>query len=330
MKRVFSAFLCALLVSVCLCACSGGKTRYNVVYTDVFDTVTEFTAYCGTQEEFDKAANAMHEELLRLHKLFDIYNGYEDVENVFTMNVRTYTSLEPTAPEIVALAELGREYYELSGGKLNIALGSVLSIWHEYREKGTGIPSTEELQAAAEHTDINNVGVAGGFVYINDSKLKLDFGAIAKGYASGLAAQAVKDCGVTDFALNIGGNVVTSGEKPEGKWVIGVQDPDGGIYTKVKVSDISVVTSGDYQRYYEYEGVRYHHIIDTETLFPANLYRSVTVICKDPAQADALSTALFCMPLEQGKELAKSKGAEALWILPDKSAVRTDGFANYE
>ncbi|MBR5746539.1 MAG: FAD:protein FMN transferase [Clostridia bacterium] len=330
MKRVFSAVLCALLVSVCLCACSGGKTRYNAVYTDVFDTVTEFTAYCDSQEEFDKAANAMHEELLRLHKLFDIYNGYEDVENVFTMNVRTYTSLEPTAPEIVTLVELGREYYELSGGKLNIALGSVLSIWHEYREKGTGIPSTEELQAAAEHTDINRVGVAGGFVYCNDIKLKLDFGAIAKGYASGLAAQVVKDCGVTDFALNIGGNVVTSGEKPEGKWVIGVQDPDGGIYTKVKVSDISVVTSGDYQRYYEYEGVRYHHIIDTETLFPANLYRSVTVICKDPAQADALSTALFCMPLEQGKELAKSRGAEVLWILPDKSAVRTDGFAEYE
>lgn len=332
MKKLVSLLLCVSFCSLCLCACSGSgeKARYNAVYTDVFDTVTEFTAYCYSEEEFNKAAEAMHAELLRLHKLFDIYNSYDGVKNVRTLCENPGTGLRGV-PELCALVELGKEYYSLSGGKLNIALGAVLRIWHEYREKGTGVPSAEELRKASEHTDISKVSASPeGIVALSDPELKLDLGAVAKGYASGLAAKVIKDMGVTDFALNIGGNVVTSGEKPNGKWVIGVQDPDEGIYAKVRVSGESVVTSGDYQRYYEYEGVRYHHIIDPETLFPADRYRSVTVICGDPAQADALSTALFLMPLEEGKALAKSRGAEALWILPDKSSVRTDGFEKYE
>jgi len=330
MKRVLSLCLCVLITAFCFCACSGEKTKYNAVYTDVFDTVTEFTAYCYSEEEFNKAAEAMHAELLRLHKLFDIYNTYDGVQNVRTLHETPGAGLRGV-PELCALVGLGKEYYSLSGGKLNIALGTVLHIWHEYREKGTGVPSEAELRKAAEHTDISKVSASpDGTVAIFDPELKLDLGSIAKGYASGLAAKVIKDLGVTDFALNIGGNVVTSGEKPNGKWVIGVQDPDEGIFAKVKVSGESVVTSGDYQRFYEYEGVKYHHIIDPETLFPADRYRSVTVICEDPAEADALSTALFLMPLEEGRALAKSRGAEALWIMPDKSSVRTDGFDKYE
>lgn len=330
MKRVLSLCLCVLITVLCFCSCSGEKTKYNAVYTDVFDTVTEFTAYCYSEEEFNKAAEAMHAELLRLHKLFDIYNTYDGVKNVRTLQDNPGAGLRGV-PELGALVGLGKEYYSLSGGKLNIALGTVLHIWHEYREKGTGVPSAAELRKAAEHTDISKVSASpDGIVAIFDPELKLDLGSIAKGYASGLAAKVIKDLGVTDFALNIGGNVVTSGEKPNGKWVIGVQDPDEGIFAKVKVSGESVVTSGDYQRFYEYEGVKYHHIIDPETLFPADRYRSVTVICEDPAEADALSTALFLMPLEEGRALAKSRGAEALWIMPDKSSVRTDGFDKYE
>ncbi|MBP5155528.1 MAG: FAD:protein FMN transferase, partial [Clostridia bacterium] len=250
MKKVFSLCLCALFIMICFCSCSGEKTRYNVVYTDVFDTVTEFTAYCGSESEFNEAAEAMHAELLRLHKLFDIYNKYEGVENLALINEK-HGSAQPAAKELRDIIALGKEYFTLSGGKLNIALGSLLSVWHAYRDKGTGVPSVQELRKAAEDTDINGVSVsADGRISYSGAGTSLDVGAIAKGYASALAAQVIKDCGVTDFALNVGGNVVTSGEKPNGKWTVGVQDPDEGIFTKVQVSGESVVTSGDYQRFY--------------------------------------------------------------------------------
>ena len=169
-------------------------------------------------------------------------------------------------------------------------------------------------------------------MYFTDKELSLDVGSIAKGYAADRAASVLKEHGVSDFLINAGGNVVSSGKKPDGDWVIGIQDPDenGGIYTKIKAPDKAVVTSGDYQRYYEYNGERYSHIIDTETLYPARSYRSVTIICGGSVDADALSTSLFCMTLEEGKTLAKRLDAEVLWIMPDGSACKTEGFSAYE
>ena len=98
----------------------------------------------------------------------------------------------------------------------------------------------------------------------------------------------------------------------------------------LKVSDLSVVTSGDYQRYREQDGVRYHHIIDSDTLYPASSFRSVTVIHPDSLIADALSTSLFCMDIESGMKLAEEYGAEALWLKEDGDLVRTNGFSGYE
>ena len=186
------------------------------------------------------------------------------------------------------------------------------------------------LKEAAEHTGFQSVNIEGTEISFTDPGLSLDLGAAAKGYAAGKAAEAVKKTGVESFALDLGGNVVTGRAKPDGDWLIGVTDPEGGLYTKLAVSDLAVVTSGDYQRFYELDGVRYHHIIDPDTLYPADTYRSVTVICGSSAYADALSTALFCMSVEDGKRLAREFDAEALWIKADGSAERTSGFAAYE
>lgn len=320
--------LCVAAALLMLTGCEAYPKRFSATYTDVFDTVTEFTAYCGAEEEFEALSEAVHGELKRLHEIFDIYNSYEGLDNAKTLNDAAGKSVA-LPEELVGLIDSGIKWHTLSGGRLNIAFGSVLSEWHRCREEGV-LPDPELLKELAEHCDISLVETDSNSAALGDPAMSLDFGAMAKGYAAQKAAELAESLGGKSFALSVGGNIVTRGEKPSGKWEIGIQDPDGGILTTVKVAGEAVVTSGDYQRYYEVGGVRYHHIIDPNTLYPAALWRSVTVIAENSADADALSTALFLMPLDEGKALAEKFSAEALWVSPDGTVTRTEGFSDYE
>ena len=332
-RRSILLAVCLILCSALLpLSCASGEQRYSVTYLDVFDTVTEFSAYCGSRKAFDAAAEAVHAELLRLHRLCDIYHSYEGQTNLFSVNQSAADEKLSLDADLMKILEYGKRFYGLIGGKLNIAMGSLISLWHDCMEQGDHavLPSEDDLRAASGHIGFDAVSMDGRLVSRSDRDVRFDVGAIAKGYAAESAAAAARSSGLKDFSLHIGGNVLVSGKKPTGNWVIGVQDPDGGIFTKLYLTDISAVTSGDYQRFVEIDGVRYHHIIDPDTRHPADGFRSVTVVCPDSFAADALSTSLFCMPVESGKKLASQFGAEVLWILPDGSAVRTDGFSKYE
>ena len=323
MKRTFLIILAALTL---FSGCNAAPKRFSAVYTDVFDTVTEFTAYCESEEEFESLSEALHAELLRLHGIFDIYDLAEGINNAKSLNDGVKGDYPP---ELCELVSFGVSMCELSGGQLNIALGSVLSLWSDCREKGV-LPDADELLKRAEHCDIEKINLNGGEPSLEDPEMSLDFGALAKGYAAEKATEFLHGLGAERFALSLGGNISVSGEKPDGKWEIGVQSPDGGILTVLKISDLSVVTSGDYQRYYEVDGVRYHHIIDPKTLYPAKLWRSVTVVSKSSKEADALSTALFCLDLDSGKEMLEKFSAEAVWVSYDGEVVRSKGFESYE
>lgn len=330
MKRPACVILSIITVFI-FTACAKTPGRYSITFTDVFDTVTDFIAYCGSEDEFNKAAEALHGELLRLHRLYDIYNEYDGIPNLAYINRTASAAPVAIAEEITSILQAGKDFCRDTGGRLNVFAGAVFSVWHGYREAGTGIPSDNELEEAAAHVSPELVNISGGAVSFTDGNLKIDVGALAKGEASRRAALLLGKIGIKDYMLNIGGNVTVSGRKPDGLWKVGVQDPDGeGLFTKVSVSDTSVVTSGDYQRFYEYNGRKYHHIIDLQTLYPADGYRSVTVICGNQQAADALSTALFLMSVEEGTELLKRYGAEALWIKADGQAVRSEGFSRYE
>jgi thiamine biosynthesis lipoprotein len=216
----------------------------------------------------------------------------------------------------------------------------VLEIWQTYRDAGTENPETaalppmSDLQKANEHALVGNIVIdrAAGTLYITDPLTQLDVGAIGKGYAGQQIIAALRAEGVTNLLLSIGGNVCAIGTRTDGTgWKVGIQDPysDGNLCV-VAVDGLNVVTSGTYERFYTVDGKNYHHIIDPTTLMPSVLYDSVTVISSDSGLADALTTGLFCMPIDEGMALIeKLPDTEALWVLSDGTQRQSSGFSAY-
>ena len=450
-KRIFSVLLAAALSLSLLAGCGStsgstassaadGPQRYSTVFYDVFDTVTQVIAYCDSEEEFTAQMDALHADLVEYNQLYDIYNDYDGVTNIKTINDNAGIAPVTVDDKILGMLELAQTMYDTTGGKLNIALGSVLNIWHNYREAALAddndsnnqLPTQEELDAAAQHCDIANliidedaktvyladpamsldVGSVGkGYavelaqtmydttggklnialgsvlniwhnyreaaladdndsnnqlptqeeldaaaqhcdianliidedaktVYLADPAMSLDVGSVGKGYAVEQAAQAAEARGLTSALISVGGNLRAIGTKPDGsQWVGGVENPwnSSEVYTTgsstvaaVKMSDLSLVTSGDYQRYYVVDGVRYHHLIDPATLWPAAYFDGVSVLAPDSGVADCLTTGLFCLPLEEGKQLVESlDGVEALWCTTDGEVITSSGWSEH-
>ena len=236
-------------------------------------------------------------------------------------------------PEVLALLKDCRSYYEGTQGRVNVAMGSVLCLWHEAREAGLNdpdnarLPDMEALQEAAKHTSFDTVVLDenAGTVFLTDSDQRLDVGAVAKGWT----AQRVGELLPEGYMLNLGGNVCTRGTKPDGgKWNIAVQSPNVGEdnLCVVSLAGQSLVTSGDYQRNYTVDGKSYHHIIDPDKLMPSEYWRSVSILCNDSGLADCLSTALFLLPLEEGQKLAEQYKVEVMWVDADMNITQTPGF----
>ncbi|MDD3349978.1 MAG: FAD:protein FMN transferase [Eubacteriales bacterium] len=343
MSKKILCFFMIVLITVSLFGCGKPSlNRYEAQYLDVFDTATFVISYNDSQETFDAQTRLIHEELMKYHKYYDIYNDYEGINNIKTINDNAGIAPVKVDSAIIELLLFAKKMYQLTDGKTNVALGSVLKIWHQYREEGledpakAKLPSLQELQDAALHTDINDVMIdeKESTVYLKDPLMRLDVGAIAKGYATERVSMLAKEQGFQSGLISVGGNVRVIGMKGDtGElWNVAVQNPDTENTEKpylhlVNITDHSLVTSGDYIRYYVVDGVRYHHIIDPVTLYPSAYAVSVTIVCKDSGVADALSTALFNMSYEEGLSLIEGiTDTEAMWILPSGEEKFSSGF----
>ncbi len=336
MKRIFCTCLALVLVLLCFSSCGGAK-KYTEYSFDYFDTVTTVTGYAASKTEFDKAVSIVMDELDTYHKLYDIYREYDGINNLATVNKLTDGEHRKVKVDgkIIDLLEFSLEMHRLTEGRTNVAMGSVLSIWHRYREEGMEVPPEALLLEAADHCDIKDIVVdrENAEVYITDPEMTLDVGAVAKGYATEKTAKLLEEAGYTGYVLNVGGNVRCIGEQADGsKWWVGIEnslDEDSYVAT-LSLKDESLVTSGDYQRYYTVDGVRYHHIIDPETMFPSRRFTSVSVLADDSGVADALSTALFSMDIDTGMALVKSfENTHALWLEHDGTVTYSSGFEKY-
>ena len=325
-KRLGRSLLPAVCLALVLCSCGGRTASFHYTYLDVFDTVTGITVFARSRAEADELAELLHAELLTCHRLFDIYEEYDGLTNLCTVNRLAGEGPVTVDGRILDLLEFSLEMGEASGGKLNVCMGSLLALWHEARQaagehpESAALPERGLLLSAMEHMDPASLQIdrEASAVRFLDPEMQLDVGAVAKGWAVERACRLAQEKGYGGFLISAGGNVRAVGLKGDGSpWRVGLEKPDGsgGSLLVLEMADGAAVTSGSYQRYYEVEGVRYCHIVDPDSGQPARQYEMVTVLCPDSAAADALSTALFLLPREEGAALARAFGAEALWYI---------------
>ena len=333
--RILTLLLSAVVLFCgCTAPMSVGPKQYTATFLTLFDTVTTIVGTAESESAFREQAQSIHDTLLVYHQLFDIYHDYDGINNLKTVNDAAGKAPVAVDDAIIALLSDCKQYYELTGGRVNVAMGGVLRLWHDAREDGmsnpasASLPDENALRAAAAHIspDALIIDAAAGTVFLSDPEMSLDVGAVAKGWAAQRAAETAPQ----GMLISVGGNVCATGPKDANgtPWVVGIQNPDGSsenLHT-LNLTSGCVVTSGDYQRLYYVDEVAYHHIIDPDTQYPARYWSSVTVVCEDSGLADALSTALFLLPREAGQELLDACGAAAMWVTADGIRYYSPGF----
>ena len=270
-------------------------------------------------------------------KIDNTYKKYQDMTNVYNENSELYkinnSSLETdkikVSDELYDILKISLEHSKINP-KFNINMHKIIEVWKKYRDKGEGIPTSKELENAKE--SINDFTLY-DTKEISNTNPSIDLGAVAKGYATKKVAELLKENNIKSYIINAGGNVVVGEAYHKDYFTVGVENPTdtSSLYAKIKVNNKSVVTSGGYLRFYEYNGKKYHHIIDPDTLYPANNMLSVTVVTEDSALADILSTSLFLLEPNDAIKLAESlDNVEAIIYTNDNKILKTKGFSKYE
>ena len=233
------------------------------------------------------------------------------------------------------LLELSKEYGDLSGGAFDVTLGKISEMW-DFSGENPSVPPAEDIAEAISHTGYENIVISDEGVYLADPEAHVDLGGIAKGYTADKVKEFLMEEDVDSAIINLGGNILAFGGKPSENgeilpFQIGVSEPtdreNAGIMGYFTACDASVVTSGNYERYFEEGGVRYHHILDSETGYPAETgLDSVTILSEKSVDGDALSTTCFVLGLERAMELIESiPDTEAVFITSDGETVMTSG-----
>ena len=324
-KRMLTAVLTVAL-TLSLTACGGGEQQEmgetRTVYT--MDTVMNLTAY---GESASAALDAAEETLRTLDAKLD---RHDETSTVSALN-RDGTVEDA---ELAQLTDIAQTIGALSGGAFDPTVAPVMDAW-DFTGDAPRVPSDEELSALLAHVGLEKLSVDGNTVALSDGA-QLDLGGIAKGYAADLLRAQLEKEGVTSATLDLGGDVFVMGRKTDGSdWRIAVKDPaDTESYLGVvSAADKFIVTSGVYERYFEENGVRYHHILDPKTGCPAESgLVSVTVLCENGAWADALSTACFVLgpdgALALRDDLAdQGTDFELILATDDGRVLYTDGLA---
>lgn len=303
------------------------KFEKNLFYMDTYINVT---IYSDSTTDAENALNEVDNIYKNYHDLTNRYEKNELVNVYYINNNQDKNEYLEIDSKLYDLLLYGISWYDKSNQLLNINMGNIIDIWKKYRDLGKGIPSNEEIKNASEN-NINKIILKDG--KIKNNHPNIDLGAIAKGYATEEAGNYLEKIGLDKYIINAGGNVKVGNHYNNAKYKIGIENPTDSseIYMVVKGNNISVVTSGGYQRFYENDGKRYSHIINPNTLYPSDYMQSVTVITKSSSEGDALSTTLFLMSVEEGLEYIKQfDDVEAIWYTNDNKIIKSEGISKYE
>lgn len=327
-SAVFFSTLCTFSV-LAFTACRAQKAPSARTFLS-FDTVCTINAYdAGTDALYD-ACEA------RLNELENLFSAHISSSDICRVNEAAGDCPVKVSGEVFTVLKTARAYAEKSSGAFDPTIGPLVALWGIGSENER-IPSDSEIEAARSFVDwqLLTLDDEAGTAFLEKEGMALDLGGIAKGYAADEMVRLLKEAGVTSALVDLGGNVYVIGNRPAESgsdasgepWRVGIKNPfkpEEGAGLRVDVSDMSVVTSGNYERYFEKNGVRYHHILNPETGWPSeNGIVSCTIIDSSSLEADVLSTAVFVLGKERGMELLEKEGKEGVCISSDGTVYVT-------
>lgn len=323
-------FVTVSLITTLLAGCGETKLEQADMEDFVLGTFGSMRVFASSTKKGEAA----------MEKAFERINEVENkmstsIEGSFIQQINQLAGKEAVEvdDDTLFVIKEALNYEDVTQGTFNIGLGSLIDLWGIGKE-WQKVPTPEEITEVLKHIDINELEIDGNNVFLGDKNMMLDLGGIAKGYAVDEAVKTLKENGIESGFVNLGGDIYAIGAKPDDTpWIIGIQNPVIGsktVMAKIPVVNQSVVSSGDYERYFIEDDVHYHHILDPETGYPTdNQLSSVTVISEKAIDGDVLSTAVFVMGLEKGLLfLEELENIEGVMITKDKQVFATSGIVD--
>lgn len=322
MKRI-----AIVLVIAGMLVFSGCERQVSVQKTEpIMGTDVAITVVAKTEREGEAAIDAAMDEIRRLDRMMSLYKEDSEITRV---NLAAGEHSIQVSPEMIEAAEAARKVSELSAGAFDVTIGPLSVLWQMRLREGT-VPSDRELAAVRSRVNFKEVLInrKERSLFLTRKGMVMDFGGVAKGYAADRAAEVLKKQGVLNALVAVAGDIRAMGRREDGKpWRIGVQHPrePGRLLATLELSDKSISTSGDYERFTIVRKKRYHHILDPRTGRPSEGVESVTVVGDRGAVIDPLTTALFILGPEKGMKLVKDLGYEALFVDDQGRVTSTEG-----
>lgn len=327
MKKLLAILITFILI-ISMAACNAGSNEPVSRSGFHLGTIITITVYGNNSEKIlDKVFN-------EIKRLESILSKSIEGSDIYTINSTAGRSMEMVSPETYEILSESMRYYLASKGYFDITVGPLVDLW-KIGTPEAAVPDDKSLNHALDLLGMDGLLLTGGDAGLKEPGMSIDVGGIAKGYIADKVSEILKNEKCSGAIINLGGNVLTVGEKPDGsKWKIGIQDPfkaTGQYMTVVEVEEMSVVTSGPYERNFEENGIIYHHILDPFTGYPVvNDIAGVTIISEKSVDGDALSTSVFAMGREDGLALIETiENTECYIVLNDGTIIMSSGFGGY-
>jgi len=301
-------------------------TKEEIIFGSIPVKITVFDS--SKEEELDIA----FELIKAIDNKMSKNKEESEVSAINSQAGKGYVSVSKETFDVIQKSE---SFYITSKGYFDITIGPLVELWDIGPTTGH-IPDEAEIDNVLELINYNDImfNESNYEIKLSKENMVIDLGGIAKGYAADVVVDYFKSVGINKAIINLGGNVSVMGQKnEEDLWSVGIQnplEPTGSSLGILKAADLSVVTSGTYQRYFEADGIRYHHILDPKDGYPIrNSLQSVTIVTENSLRADALSTALFALGLEEGLSLANDdETIEAIFVTKENEIYLSEGIKN--
>jgi thiamine biosynthesis lipoprotein len=325
-KKIFIFLILISFFAILLSACSNEKELPSAKKSSfLMDTLVQMQAHGEDAEE------AVEESMERIKELENLMSKTLETSEIYKINNNPEEKIEISEDTKLVL-EKSLYYAEITDGKFDPTIGVLVDLWGIGTEDAR-VPSDSEIKNALEKTGYQKLDLDDNLAEVENG-VQLDLGGIAKGYAADEVKKIVEKHNVKSAFVNLGGNVLVIGDKVDGsKWRVGIQDPRqgrGSVMAVVEASDKTIVTSGNYERYFEEDGKVYHHIIDPGTGYPADTdLLSVSIISDNSFDADALSTSIYIMGLREGMDfIEEMEDVEVMFITDELEVYLSSGLKN--